>query len=500
MDTLPAPPNGPGVIDPKSAAGKRPRPEQVVDVLVVGAGPAGVAAALEAARSGRSVLLVDEHPVTAGMAGLDVPFLFGGRATGAITSQARMIEQIAATMPGLDAVHDAGVEVMLGVSLWGAWVNGPGLRVLPCPIAGLATDERSWLCGFETAIIAAGARDLVLSFEGSDQPGVVGAQALHALLARYEAFAGRRIAILGSDRLALETALLALDAGLEIAALIEVRERPQGPEDLLAALRARDVEILCAHVPLRTEAGTDGVTALHIIPAAGGDATRVACDTICLAIGLVPAIELLDLLGVPLVMDPERGGFVPVCDAAGATVVGGIRVAGDCAGVAGDPGLAYRMDWMRALLATGGEDVLACTCEEVTRREMFGLHPPRYLGPPTDAMRRRDLAALLAEGPADHDQLKRLTRVSMGPCQGRRCREQVAMLLAIGGGTDPAGIRLAGYRAPVRPLSLAALSAPDDAMSDADWDVWFGILTQWVPYADIGTEGEAAHLAADMHL
>jgi hypothetical protein len=153
---------------------------------------------------------------------------------------------------------------------------------------------------------------------------------------------------------------------------------------------------------------------------------------------------------------------------------------------------------MRALLATGGTDVLACTCEEVTRREVFALSPPRYLGPPGAAMAKRDLASLLNDGPLDHDQFKRLTRVSMGPCQGRRCREQVALLLAIGASIDPAKVKLAGYRAPVRPLSLAVLSAP--AEDEAGWDVWFGILSQWVPYAEIGTDREAAYRAADMHL
>ncbi|HEX7389732.1 MAG TPA: FAD-dependent oxidoreductase, partial [Acidiphilium sp.] len=417
-----------------------------------------------------------------------------------IASQARMIEQIAANIDGLDEVYDAGVEVLLGVSVWGAWVNGPNLQTLPCPIAGLATEERSWLCGFGSIVVASGARDLVLSFKGSDQPGVVGAQALHALLTRYDAFAGHSVVVLGSGRLALETALLALDKGLVVPALIEVRDQPQGPADLLAALQAKGVEILCDHVPLVAETTTDGVIALHAAPVAGGEPVRIACDTICLAVGLVPAVELLDVLGVPLTMDERHGGFVPAHNESGTTPVPGVSVTGDCAGIADDPDLACRMDWMRALLATGGEDVLACTCEEVTRSDLFAVRPPRYLGPPPPAMDARSLATLLEDGPVDHDQFKRLTRVSMGPCQARRCREQIALLLAIGAKTDPAGVKLAGYRAPVRPLSLAALSPPVDEMSEDDWEIWLGILPQWVPYADIGTPREADYLSGNMHL
>jgi thioredoxin reductase len=484
----------PPYIDPKSAAGKFPVPEQEFDVLVVGAGPAGIAAALAAARACKTVALVDEHPVTSGMAGLDVPYFFGGRATAAITNQARMIETVAAMIPGLDEVFDAGVEVMLGVSVWGAWVKSPGLEILPCPLAGLATDERSWLVGFDEIVIAAGARDLVVSFAGSDQPGVMGAQALYTLLTRYEAFAGRRLTILGSDTLALETALLALDKGLDVAALVEVRPAPQGPADLVAALASRGVEFLCGYAPIKAESNTDGVTALRIISVSGGPEKRIACDTICLAIGLVPSVELLDGLGVPLVMDAEKGGYVPA-----QAVTGRITAAGDCTGIA-EQALAYRMDWMRILLATGGQDVLACTCEDVTRADIFAVNPPRYLGPRPNAMANRDLTTLLKDGPPDHDQMKRLTRVSMGPCQARRCREQIAMLLAIGAGTGPEDIKLAGYRAPVRPLTLAALAAIDDANTHAGWDVWFGIPAQWVPYADIGTPREAEHMAEDAHL
>lgn len=486
-------------LDPHGAVGKLKRPDRVVDVLVVGAGPAGIAAALAASASGATVLLVDEHPVSTALAGLDVPYLFGGRATAALGNPARMTEQVAGAMPGLEAAFEAGVEVMLNTSVWGLWVAGPGLQVLPCPIAGLATETGSFLCGYGRAVIATGARDLVVSFAGSDQPGVIGAQGLHALLVRYAAFAGRVVTILGSGRLALETALLALDHGVAVAALIEVRDAPQGPAELVAAVRARGVAIRCGEVPLLAETTSGGVVALRVIPVAGGTVVRIECDTVCLALGLVPQVDLLDVLGAELALDPDRGGYVPV-QVAGQTSLAAISVAGECAGVDEPGGLAYRMEWMRALLDTGGSDVLACTCEEVTRGDVFALNPPRYLGADSEAMAARDYASLLGDGPPDHDQMKRLTRVSMGPCQARRCREQVAMLLAIGANVEIGAVNRAGYRAPVRPLSLAALAAADDAASREGWDVWFGIVSQWVPYDEIGTAREAEYIAGDMHL
>jgi hypothetical protein len=92
----------------------------------------------------------------------------------------------------------------------------------------------------------------------------------------------------------------------------------------------------------------------------------------------------------------------------------------------------------------------------------------------------------------------------MGPCQARRCREQVAMTLALATQTPLSAIPLAGYRAPVRPLPLKVLADWQEAADmGAGWDVWFGIPSQWIPYPDIGTDREAMHIAAlggNMHM
>jgi hypothetical protein len=119
-------------------------------------------------------------------------------------------------------------------------------------------------------------------------------------------------------------------------------------------------------------------------------------------------------------------------------------------------------------------------------------------------MDRRDLTTLARDGPVNQDQVKRLTRACMGVCQARRCREQVALTLAVATDTPVEAIPLAGFRAPVRPLPLKVLAAWDEAEAmSAGWDVWFGIPSQWTPYADIGTDRESLHaeaLGGNMHL
>ena len=106
----------------------------------------------------------------------------------------------------------------------------------------------------------------------------------------------------------------------------------------------------------------------------------------------------------------------------------------------------------------------------------------------------RSLETLLADGPANPDQIKRLTRAGMGVCQGRRCRDQVAMLLAIAADVPFGTIPLATHRAPVRPIPLKIMADwQENPAMTAAWDVWFGIPTQWVPVQDIGTPHEDEH-------
>ena len=80
--------------DPHAIDGKFPAPEQHFDVVVIGAGRSGTQAALDAAKAGRKVLLVDENPVSGALIGTDVPWFFGGRATTAVQNSRRMVETV----------------------------------------------------------------------------------------------------------------------------------------------------------------------------------------------------------------------------------------------------------------------------------------------------------------------------------------------------------------------------------------------------------------------
>ncbi|MGH7083632.1 MAG: FAD-dependent oxidoreductase [Acetobacteraceae bacterium] len=513
-------------IDPTSVAGKDFPVAGHADLVVLGAGPAGIAAAREARELGLEVMLVDEHPVASALVGLDVPYMFGERLNSAVQNKQRMLERVVGARPEIELLFEAGVDVRLGIYAWGAFVNGATSRALGRRLLGLADEAHSWLVSFDRMIVAAGARDLALAFPGWDRPGVMGARGFAAAVGLYQAFSGRRIVVLGAGTLGLEVARQALQAGTEVAGIIDVGAA--APGSALQDLLGRGVPIHAGH-SVRGVEGEGEVAGIRVAPLGrGNDQFEIACDTIVSALDVVPASELFDLLGCQIAWRAEQGGFVPIVDGEGRTSVGGIYAAGDCASVTdaaiGDPGIAaasgrsaaraaardsgvaaealpapvhggadrtgHARAWIKTHLGAT-EGTVICRCEDVSLADLIGVRPPRYLAYDEARFAGRDLRSLAAEGPINQDHIKRLTRAGMGSCQGRRCREQVHLLLTLQGNEPPGSVPMPSYRAPLRPLPLTVLAADDETPEmRRNWVTWFGIRAQWLPHWQKVPEGD----------
>ena len=517
--------------DPASVAGKAPPISDETDILIVGAGPAGLAAALTAAGHGLRVTLVDENPVPLDTMGEEVPLHFGGRMGAAVANRNSVLQSLLDARPEIVDALEAGVDVRLGTAVWGlfpqqrttAWIEGA--------VAGLADDKDASLLRFKQVIVAAGRRDMGLAFDGWDRPGVMGISAAHRLATVYEALDCQRAVLVGSDTHALATAHALTSNGVQIVAIIEQAEQVFGDQALLGLLVEQGAKVLTGHVVREAAGDALGVKRITVVAVDaagnpdGGALTDIVCDTVLLAVAAIPAIELIESTGCSTSFQAERGGHVPDTDSAQRTSLPFFLVAGDCAGVWASKSLddemarregriaahtalaalgidialsdtaplpdavvcdiaANRTAWVRASTIHAQNQPFVCQCEEVTASEILGQQPPRYLDwTPTDAALKSTMISSLQDGSPNPDVTKRLTRACMGPCQGRRCREQVATLLGIGAGVSADAIALASFRPPVRPLSMRQLGQIEETPQMLSrWDAWFDMPSQWTPF------------------
>lgn len=513
--------------DPASVAGKAPPISDETDILIVGAGPAGLAAALTAIGHGLSVTLVDENPVPLETMGEEVPLHFGGRMGAAVANRNSVLQSLLDARPEISDALEAGVDVRLGTAVWGlfpqqrttAWIEGA--------VAGLADEENASLLRFKQVIVAAGRRDMGLAFDGWHRPGVMGVSAAHRLATVYEALDCKRAVLVGSDTQALVSAQALIAKGVQIVAIIEQAAQVSGDSAVLAQLVEQGAQVLTGHVvreALGNGFGVTGITAVSVDTSGhpvDGTLLELSCDTVLLGVGGIPAIELVEAAGCRASFQANRGGHVPDIDTAQRTSLPFVLVAGDCAGVWSSKSLdeniarregriaahtalvalgvdiapneqaptpdapaidiaANRAAWVRASTLHAQNQPFVCQCEEVTASEILGQQPPRYLEwTPADAT----LKDGLQKDSPNPDVTKRLTRACMGPCQGRRCREQVAALLSIGAGVSVDSIALASFRPPVRPLSMRQAGQVEEVpQMQSHWDAWFDMPSQWTPF------------------
>jgi NADPH-dependent 2,4-dienoyl-CoA reductase/sulfur reductase-like enzyme len=491
-------------------------------LVVIGAGAAGCSAALEAAKLGLRVTLVDEHPQSLQAISLDAPYFYGARLPAILEDTAAISDRVLGTNELLLECVEAGVEILTATCIWGSFGPGANSMHLPAPQLGLADAEHSWMIDYENLILAPGSRELVLSFPGWHLPGVLGANGAMALLGRYQVLPGSRMVIVGSGNLALSTAKLALAMGIEIAGIVEAAPRLYGDAALAGELAAAGVPLLTSRT-IERALGEQEVKGIRLIGVDGsfqpvaGSVEEIACDTICMAFGAVPNVELASLTGCRIIFDGKRGGWVPALDGDLRSSLPNVFVAGDCAGVsdvmhldssiaidqgrraaraaagvsvsasapllvAGDDAmLAAARDWLGTLIKAGGMDVMVCQCEEVSRRALLDVSPPAYLA--AGNMRScGGVAALSPAGRTSQDLLKRMTRAGMGHCQGKRCRDQVLMLLAAATGTDLAQLVPGTYRAPLRPVPLNVLWAGDETEAmRRSWPIWLHPVEEGAP-------------------
>lgn len=473
---------------PRSASSARPETELVTEVLVVGAGPAGLAAARDLARAGVDVLVVDERKKLGGQ-------YYKQPAAAFPVDVERLDGQYLAGRRLIDQARESGARLMLGVSVWAAFE--------PDRFLARSDDER-WVIRPERVILASGAYERGVPMPGWTLPGVMTTGAGQTLLRSYQVAPGRRVLIAGNGPLNIQLAAELSQAGVDVVALVEAAaflsprralagarmgwNAPGLTRDgvgYLAALAARRVPLLPSSVVASLEGdphrGVERATVARLNPDGSASTRRRTfdVDAVCLGYGFLPSNDLARSLGARHEYDERRGALSTVTDETGRTSIPTVWAVGDTAGVRGAKFAqtqgALAAAAILADLGRGGAAPSAALARQARRHLSFQRGVNALFEAPvlTDQLAESDtivcrcegvvhgdLVEAMTEGVSAPGSVKRVTRAGMGKCQGRYCGPVLTQMQARLSG-EPASER-SGFapQAPVKPVPLGDVAAP----------------------------------------
>jgi sarcosine oxidase subunit alpha len=305
-----------------------------MDVLVVGAGPAGLCAAIESATQGASVLIVDENQCLGGQLIKQTHKFFGSKQERAGTRGIDIAKELEKNVRKLET--EGKVQVMTDATVIGCYESDKTYRfgvVKRCDYESVLYDVHC-----DAVILACGAMENMLLFPGNDLPGVYGAGAVQTLMNVYGVKPGERVLMVGAGNVGLIVSYQLLQAGIAVDRVVEAAPIIGGYNVHAAKLRRCGVPILTSH-SIKEVFGDEKVEGAVIVKLdehwrpINDSEEYIKCDTICLAVGLTPSTRLLSQIGVNLEYIPEAGGYVALHDNSMQTSVKGVYVAGDASGI-----------------------------------------------------------------------------------------------------------------------------------------------------------------------
>jgi D-hydroxyproline dehydrogenase subunit alpha len=419
------------------------------DVIVVGAGPAGVAAATAAARHGRSVLLLDDNPVAGGQ-------IWRG---GIEPSSKRGIDaEDEKKNKALRRLASSGATFLFGYRVFDA--PAPGTLQALCE---MASDPEVIALEYGRLIVATGARERFLPFPGWTLPGVFGAGGLQALVKGGFSVSGKRVAVAGSGPLLLAVAVHLREYGAHVTSIAEQASLAQ-LASFTASLWSHPAKILQAVGYRRALGKTPYRTGCWPVAALPNEATgflksvqftdgaktwEEPCDLLACGFHLVPNTELPSLLGCAL-----RGDFVEVNELQ-QTSVANVYCAGEPTGIAGLD--AALLQGEIAGLACAGQPAHSMSARNIAEQKFgarletaFRLRPELRLLASLDTIvcRCEDVTYENLATRKGWTDAKLQTRCGMGPCQGRICGPTTQTLF----GWTPKSIRPPLFPVPINAL------------------------------------------------
>jgi sarcosine oxidase subunit alpha len=413
------------------------------DVLVVGGGPAGLEAAIAAAEAGADTLLIEQLPQLGGS------LLYartGGDRAAVNARRAALVERARAT-PKL-RIMTATTATGMFADNWTSAVRG----------------NRFFKIRSKETVIATGVFDQPLVFANNDRPGIMFADAAQRLMRLYGVKPGKRAVIVTANRFGYEAALDLLDAGVSVAAIVDLNFETDS--SVLEELRARDVKIIpgATLVDSKGRKRVSSVAVASVGPDGLPGALRewIDCDHVLMSVGFSPALNLVSHAGAKVVFDPRINMHRAIDLPPGLSLVGAAAGVWSQAGVIGDSRHAGAV----AAARTGHGECAPRSAPVVDPTAAQISHPYPVFADPhghdfidfDEDLKTNDIVNSVKDGYDDIQLVKRYSTVGLGSSQGRHSNLNTIRIVAKQTGKSIESIGTTTFRPPFVPEKFAALA------------------------------------------
>ncbi|MEO8395370.1 MAG: 2Fe-2S iron-sulfur cluster-binding protein, partial [Chloroflexota bacterium] len=444
-----------GKVDLDSVHGYFDKEYKFADVTVIGGGAAGMRAALSAADSGANVILMEIEPALGGHLRYEVHPIEGHPA---YEYAAELAEKVSA---------HPNIEVMTGTTAFGRYDDN---------WIGATQGNRLIKLRTKSLVVTSGAYETPLLFENNDLPGVMLAAGVRRLIHLYGVLPGKRAVVVSANARGLQAALDMQTAGIEVAAVAEMRKAPDA--DLVMKLAKAGIRVLLNTTVIEAKSGEGKVRSAVLRGLDHGETEEVSCDLLVISTGYMPAYELLYQAGAKLVWDEKINEFTP------GKLPENIFAAGEVSGTHTLPEIEQEGQWagLQAAQAAGFEGAESDTSggsqgypegtlnvRQVVEQSRMARQAWTAVHVPPEASRhefvclcedvtRENVKQSIDEGFDSMELLKRYSTISTGPCQGRMCGMTTMQLCAHYKNQTIAETGTTTSRPPARPLTMGVLA------------------------------------------
>ena len=456
------------------------------DVIVIGAGPSGVSSAINCAKKGLKVLIVDSNSSTGGQIYRAPPETYKSN------SQKKLEENEIQKKLSIE-VKKFKIETAYDHTVWQV---SPGFKVN----AFNDTSTIQWQT--KSLIIATGTYEKIIPFEGWTIPGVIGLAACTVMLKAHHFIPSKKIILAGNGPLLMLVAYYIIQFGGKVDAIVDTSSKLDWISSTLSLItnpkNFKDgikwiFKIFLNRVPIYSKSSIekaievdDGIK-VTIKNLKTGKKKNIVSETIAVGHGLIPSTDITRLLRAKHIYNEQKGGWIAKVDRFLRSSVKGVYLAGDGAGVSGalaasDKGLLASSALLydekiisekefnqythkiqkkldkyeifakaisklnsipKKLIENIDNGTIICRCEDVTKNEILKA---------------------VDQGAKDINQIKSWTRFGMGPCQGRTCQYAVAKIVAEYLNSEIKDLGYLTGRSPIRPVPL------DRVLGDFDYE------------------------------